>query len=78
MYAFEKEVREVQEMVQRRETFPTGVTISDLVAQLNCLAANSKGIHYISCAECANIHPVFLQLPLKTTNFWPPYFEVIY
>ena len=53
MYAFEKEVREVQEMVQRRETFPTGVTITDLVAQLNCLAANSKGIHYISCVrEC--------------------------
>ena len=25
VYAFEKEVREVQEMVQRRETLPTGV-----------------------------------------------------
>ena len=51
MHAFEKEVREVQEMVQRRETFPTGVTMSNLVAHLYCLAANSKDIHYISCVR---------------------------
>ena len=31
VYAFEEEVREVQEMVQRRETFPTGDTYIALV-----------------------------------------------
>ena len=27
MYAFEREVREVQELVQRRDTFPSGVAL---------------------------------------------------
>ena len=34
MYAFEKEVREVQEMVQRRETLPTGVSSLAAISSL--------------------------------------------
>ena len=44
VYAFEKEVHEVQEMVQRRETLPTGVAffVSSLASNSSpmCVSAN--------------------------------------
>ena len=54
MYAFEKEVREVQEMVQRRETLPTGVSslaaISSLLfATIVCFLPNCVFYQFYLC-----------------------------